>query len=84
MDGQEIPWNKISVIPTAIMRVLEDGERHTRDELVEKSKSVSKTAIKIHISKLRKLLPTSITIICELHSGGIFYRLIRVYKPISK
>lgn len=62
-----------------IIRLLADGERHSRYQLAEclPDELSPVSAICRHISSIRKKLPPGYRIICEQYQGGIYYRHIR-------
>lgn len=65
----------------AILRILADGMRHSRDDLVEvlPGENSDYRTLSVHLSKMRKMLrPIGQDIICELSDRKIHYRHIRL------
>ena len=67
-----------------ILRILKDGERHHREELLEAltedgNKKMRPKTLSVHLSSLRKLLRTvGQDIVCEYHARTYYYRQIRL------
>lgn len=67
-----------------IMRILEDGERHTRAEIRQclLDDQALEGTISKHIQDMRKVLADhdiqARTIVCEFYKGRYYYRLIRL------
>lgn len=63
-----------------ILQVLSDGQPHSRYELKDclNDELVEMRVLAVHLSKLRKALPTGETIVCELFKRGIHYRHVRL------
>jgi DNA-binding response OmpR family regulator len=71
-----------------IFVLLQDGNRHTRDEILDLLREEYRTdfegkrlyhTIQMHISRIRKKVNTrGIEIVCELYKKSIWYRMIRL------
>lgn len=69
-----------------ILAVLADGMRHPRRELHDclYDETGPLSNIRAHITQLRKTLrPRGEDIVCELFSGGIYYRHVRILAPAN-
>lgn len=75
--------NGFTRIESILLRILADGERHTRDELHRAlpDELSNVKVLRTHISNIRPKLPDTQEIICELWGGRIHYRHIRILTP---
>jgi hypothetical protein len=70
---------------TKILRVLKDGEPHVRQDLIEAlpDKDHSLGSLSMHLCNLRrKTRPKGYDVICQLLHRRIYYRAIKLLKPI--
>lgn len=85
MEGNGKTDNRFTKTEARILRLLADGQAHTRREIHAClwDEESALTAIQFHISKIRQALqPIGQTIVCELHNSRICYRhVILVTKP---
>lgn len=61
-----------------ILEVLNDGHRHSREELVAVLPDEAANSLQMHISNIRKKMPVGYTIVCEYVSKKGMYRHVRL------
>jgi hypothetical protein len=71
---------KFSPTEQAIINILSDGTRHTREELFECVDYLSKmSVVRKHVCKIREVLrPIGQDIVCEYWYGKLYYRHVRL------